>query len=74
MALKFSEKGSGNVSDISTIKRRLLGMKLVDIEEGFEDLRLTFEGGLSLFITGDYAKNVYADLKRRVVTYEEVNE
>ncbi|OCZ54334.1 hypothetical protein [Dehalobacter sp. TeCB1] len=57
------------------IKKLLLGLKLKDVEMGNGDsLQLTFEGDLVLIISGGYCKEVFTEIKRRKIIFEDVKQ
>lgn len=60
--------------DCDDIKKHLTGQKLVDAVMGsYDELHLTFENGLTLILSGGYCKEVYSSIKKRVITYEDVD-
>ena len=59
--------------DCDDIKKYITGLKLIDAVMKLDELHLTFEDDLTLILSGSYRKEVYANIKRRVITYEDVD-
>lgn len=55
--------------EMKAIDKHLIGLKLVDVEGEDDELRLVFQDGKTLFITGGYNKTLWAQIKQRSVTY-----
>jgi len=61
------------MDDADSIRKSLIGLELVAAETVCDELHLTFQDNLTLILSGGYCKEVYASIKRRVITYEDVD-
>ncbi|MHB1651645.1 MAG: hypothetical protein ACYCVD_04100 [Desulfitobacteriaceae bacterium] len=61
------------MDEADSIRESLIGLKLVVAETVSDELHLTFEDNLTLILSGGYCKEVYSSIKKRVITYEDVD-
>jgi len=61
------------MDEADDIRKTLIGLKLVAAETVQDELHLTFDRDLTLILSGGYCKEVYSSIKRRVITYEDVD-
>lgn len=65
--------GDYGMDEADSIRKSLIGLKLVAAETVSDELHLTFEDNLTLILSGGYRKEIYSSIKKRVITYEDVD-